>query len=280
VFIDVDEAISTSDASGFYAIQAVNNSSPNVVINARKLGFKNGLLATTTNQSTFIMDINSNIYETGSSIRTSPIGFETGTININGTLNINYNNRQLFYNSGTGTLNIFSDINFTLSNYTNYLFSNIGSGQINFQGNVYGNFQGALGRSRSGKVAVKNSTIYSSLTGGTIFSNDVTNSTGSTVLTNSTVVLNTSSNMFNGQYLNNYIFNSQIKNLGSADVFVNTTSTGSLQVHNTSLVSTSGSTKTISGSAPLTISNSVSNTNISATTTNGTVTVLTQLDLI
>jgi hypothetical protein len=42
----------------------------------------------------------------------------------------------------------------------------------------------------------------------------------------------------------------------------------------------SGSTINITGSAPLTISNTTSNTNITASTINGLVTVLTELDLL
>ena len=61
---------------------------------------------------------------------------------------------------------------------------------------------------------------------------------------------------------------------------MNTTSTGSLQIHNSTLQSVSGSTINITGSAPLTISNTTSNTNITASTINGLVTVLTELDLL
>ncbi len=128
-------------------------------------------------------------------------------------------------------------------------------------------------------IYINNSNIFPSVTGGTFIYND-TSSTGTTVISNSSVFFNTTSNLINGQYLKNYFFNSKIKNLSSGNLFVNTTSTGSLQIHNSTLQSVSGSTINITGSAPLTISNSTSNTNISSPTLNGSVTILTELDLL
>lgn len=281
VFVDIDEVIHNGDPAGFYAIQLLNNSSPNIYLNFKKLSYRGGLWAIENNLSTFNAIINANLFESNTSVRVSPTYVVSlGSLTFNGTSNINFNNRTLFENNGNFTLNLNCDIIPTISNYTNTLIKQLSTGVTNFKGNIGGNFQGQVAVCRNGKLNIKNSSVSSNLTGGVVLSNDTTSSTGTTSISNSTIILSGSSNLINGQYSKNYILNSNIRNSGSGNLFVNTTSTGSLQIHNSTLQSVSGSTINITGSAPLTISNSTSNTNISAATLNGSVTILTELDIL
>ncbi len=57
------------------------------------------------------------------------------------------------------------------------------------------------------------------------------------------------------------------------------TSNGLLQIQNSSLVCVSGTTINIGGTSSVVVSNSSSNTSISATTISGTITELTELDI-
>jgi len=156
----------------------------------------------------------------------------------------------------------------------------INNGDITFDGVIDGNFSGPIARVISGgKLTIKNSEINSSFTGGTLFSN--TNTTNSKVIVkDSKIILNNSvSDLYDGQYLNTYILNSNIKNEGSSSIFTNTTSNGLLQIQNSGLVCSSGTTINISGSAPLTVTNVTTNTPVNATSISGTLTELTELDI-
>jgi len=156
----------------------------------------------------------------------------------------------------------------------------VNGGEVTFNGNINGNFGGPIARVRDGKLIIKDSNINSTITGTTLFNNDVTTSTGTTSLRGSTVLLNNStSDLHNGEYLNTYVLNSNIKNSGSSDIFTNTTSNGLLQIQNSSLVCVSGTTINIGGTSSVVVSNSSSNTSISATTISGTITELTELDI-
>lgn len=263
------------------AIVCEINQCPNIYVNINKCDFIGYPYQSSLNSSTFRFVANANWYEVGDSgvaQKFQSFSNSNGVSIFNGTYNFKFN-RILFENRTLEKMYFSGNVNVETANFTNIIFYNIGSGEINFNGTITGNFQGVVARPRTGKINIKNSTILPSITGGTFISNDTT-TTGTTVISNTSAYFNSSSNLVNGQYVKNYFLNSNIKNLGLGDIFVNTTNTGTLQIHNSALQSVSGSTIDITGSSPLTISSTVSNTDISALIINGTVTVLTELDLI
>ena len=87
------------------------------------------------------------------------------------------------------------------------------------------------------------------------------------------------SNLYDGRYMDTYILNSNIKNVGTSDIFTNTTNIGELQIQNSSLVCVSGNTINISGNVPLTVTNVTTNKPIIATNVSGTITEITELDI-
>ena len=229
----------------------------------------NGNFKTITNTTFPIFNLNAN---------------QPNTLVFNGTIkpdNTSGNGRRIFQtNSGNQKVIANCNILYESDLTTTSRIFEINNGDVTFDGIIDGNFSGPIARVISGgKLTIKNSEINSSFTGGTLFSN--TNTTNSKVIVkDSKIILNNSvSDLYDGQYLNTYILNSNIKNEGSSSVFTNTTSNGLLQIQNSSLVCTSGTTINISGSAPLTVTNVTTNTPINATSISGTLTELTELDI-
>lgn len=163
---------------------------------------------------------------------------------------------------------------------TSNMFNLLSDSELVFDGNVSGTFSGKIGNVRNGKLIIKNSHFESSIDGNILLDNDVTTSTGTTSIRNSTFLLNNSTtDLCDGQYLNTYILNSNIKNYGSSDIFTNNTNTGLLQIQNSSLVCVSGETINISGNAPLILNNTTTNTTFFANNISGTITEITELDI-
>jgi uncharacterized protein with beta-barrel porin domain len=145
---------------------------------------------------------------------------------------------------------------------------------------VLGTFSGKIGNVRNGKLIIKNSHFESNTSGNVLLDNDVTSSTGTTSIRNSTFLLNNSTtDLCDGQYLNTYILNSNIKNNGTSDIFTNSTNTGLLQINNSNLVTNGSNTINISGNSPLVAGNLISNTPVIATNISGIITELTELDI-
>ena len=164
----------------------------------------------------------------------------------------------------------------TTSNMINLLSDS----DLTFEGNIIGTFGGKIGNVRNGNLIVNNTNINSTISGATLFGNDVTTTSGITSLRNSTIILNNStSNLYDGRYMDTYILNSNIKNVGTSDIFTNTTNIGELQIQNSSLVCVSGNTINISGNVPLTVTNVTTNKPIIATNVSGTITEITELDI-
>jgi hypothetical protein len=186
---------------------------------------------------------------------------------INSTTNNNtiiFNGNVFYEGTGSTTENLFD----------------ISEGNLNLECLVDGSFGGKIINNRNANVVVSNSNFNSTVTGATLFGNDVTGSTGTTSIRNSTFILdNSTTDLCDGQYLNTYILNSNIKNRGTSDIFTNSTNTGLLQIHNSSLVSNGVNTINISGNSPLTLSNVNTNTNFNANNVSGTITEITELDI-
>ena len=163
---------------------------------------------------------------------------------------------------------------------TSNMFNLLSDSELVFDGNVSGTFSGKIGNVRNGKLIIKNSHFESNTNGNVLLDNDVTTSIGKTSIRNSTFLLNNSTtDLCDGQYLNTYILNSNIKNYGSSDIFTNNTNTGLLQIQNSSLVCVSGETINISGNAPLILNNTTTNTTFFANNISGTITEITELDI-
>ena len=156
----------------------------------------------------------------------------------------------------------------------------ISEGDLNLECLVDGSFGGKIINNRNANVLVSNSNFNSTVTGSTLLGNDVTISTGTTSIRNSTFILdNSTTDLCDGQHLKTYILNSNIKNRGTSDIFTNSTNTGLLQIHNSSLVSNGGNTVNITGNSPLTASNLISNTKVIAPNISGIITELTELNI-
>lgn len=163
---------------------------------------------------------------------------------------------------------------------TSNMFNLLSDSELVFDGNVSGTFSGKIGNVRNGKLIIKNCHFESSTTNNVLLDNDVTTSTGTTSIRNSTFLLNNSTDeLCDGQYLNTYILNSNIKNNGTSDIFTNSTNTGLLQINNSNLVTNGSNTINISGNSPLVAGNLISNTPVIATNISGIITELTELDI-
>ena len=177
---------------------------------------------------------------------------------------------------------IFFDANVTYvgSASTSQSMFNMREGTLDLECNVIGTFDNQIINNRNANVVLSDCNFTSTVTGSTILGNDLTTSTGTTSIRNSTFILDNSvTDLCDGQYLNTYIFNSNIKNRGTSDIFTNSTNTGLLQIHNSTLVSNGGNTINISGNAPLTVGSVMTNTPINATIVSGTITEITELDI-
>ncbi len=164
----------------------------------------------------------------------------------------------------------------TISN----MFNLLSDSELIFDGNVSGTFSGKIGNVRNGNLIIKNSHFESNTNGNVLLDNDVTTSTGTTSIRNSTILVdNSTTDLCDGQYLNTYILNSNIKNIGTSDIFTNSTNTGLLQVNNSNLVTNGTNTINISGNSPLVAGNLISNTPVIATNISGIITELTELDI-
>ena len=177
---------------------------------------------------------------------------------------------------------IFFDANITYvgSASTSQSMFNMREGTLDLECNVLGTFDNQIINNRNANVVLSDCNFTSTVTGATILGNDVTTSTGTTSIRNSTFILdNSTTDLCDGQHLNTYVLNSNIKNRGTSDIFTNSTNTGLLQIHNSTLVSNGGNTVNISGNSPLTASNLISNTKVIASNISGIITELTELDI-
>ena len=163
---------------------------------------------------------------------------------------------------------------------TSNMFNLLSDSELVFDGNVSGTFSGKIGNVRNGKLIIKNSHFESSIDGNILLDNDVTTSTGTTSIRNSTFLLNNSTtDLCDGQYLSTFISNSNIKNSGSSNIFTNNTNIGLLQIYNSCLVASLGNTISISGNSPLVVNNTTTNTPITVTNISGTITEINELDI-
>jgi hypothetical protein len=156
------------------------------------------------------------------------------------------------------------------------------TGTIIFKGWMYGTFKGSVmyAPTAGGNVRYENALLEFQGTVGSQIIIPTAPCNGNLVISNSTIKVNTSTTPVAGQ-ANLYVTNSQIKNFGTADVFTNAGSVGSLQLLGSTIV-TDGTAKAVNfaGSAPVTIADSNSNSTAVATTLNGSITTVSTINII
>jgi hypothetical protein len=234
-----------------------------------------------------VTKITANIYNDNNSSTLSLFGINSSLDNttiFNGNIFMDKDSggdKQIIYSVNDNST-IFFDANVTYvgSASTSQTMFNMWGGTLNLECNVLGTFDNQIINNRNGNVVLSDCNFTSTVTGATLLGNDVTTSTGTTSIRNSTFILDNSVNdLCNGQYLNTYILNSNIKNRGTSDIFTNSTNTGLLQVNNSNLVTNGGNTINISGNSPLIAANLISNTPVIANNISGIITELTELDI-
>lgn len=230
-----------------------------------------------------LINITGNFYSRSSTV-TNFISIPTGEsiLNFNGTVfleNLSGAGKSLLSTAGTGVYNLNCDIIYSGSNTTTTMITAT-NGTTTFSGNVYGSYAGRMVRNTNGRVNIKNSYISSSVNGMTLFNNTATATQGTISLLNSAIFVSSSTDLINGQYLQTNILNSQIKNAGTANIISNTNANGSVQLHNSLLITSGSSTINITGAAPLVVSNTTSNTAVTASAIYGTITELTEANIL
>lgn len=262
------------------------------------LTFSNGIITEVFdpgNLSNFILNINGDLIDYSDNSYSNQRLFEvTGPniqINYKGdiyTKTIGGNGRSIVYctdypfgngNSSNNNIKIEGDIHFLGSaDTTNVLFQSYRTNSnIEFKGNIYGNYNFLAHPKLGGSVTINNSNISS--TSDDFKMLDHTDTTTSTFKLNNTKVegKNDLGTFSDGQYLNVLISNSSIVNTGSGDTLTNTTNFGRLQVVNSSIYSNSGLSINYPTTSEVITSNLTVNTDYSATTHSGEITKLTDL---
>jgi len=229
-----------------------------------------------------ILNINSNIIDLDYNSQAYSIfnilhdGF---TINLNGdiiTKTTSGIGKNIVKDINGNTININGDIRYIGSGVTtNTIFQTGGSGQINFNGTITGNYGAPLIKCYNGEVNINNSKIISDIdnSSSSLFLNGGV-AEGNVKISNSYIKLNNSSGaLSDGSYVNGIISNSEIINASSGDTLSNTTSFGKLMVNNSTIISNSGTTINYNGGAPVILSNTILNTDFNINNISGEVAV-------
>ena len=262
------------------------------------LSFSNGIITNVFdpgNLSNFTLNINGDLIDYSDNSYSDQRLFEvTGPniqINYKGniyTKTIGGNGRSIVYctdypfgngNSSNNNIKIEGDIYFLGSaDTTNVLFQSYRTNSnIEFKGNIYGNYNFLAHPKLGGTVNINNSHITSTAEDFKML--DHTDTTTSTFRLDNTKIegKNDIGTFADGQYLNVLINNSSIINTGSGDTMSNSTDFGTLQILNSTIYSNSGLSINYPTLSNVISSNTVVNTDYSATTLSGEITKLTNL---
>jgi len=207
------------------------------------------------------------------------INYDGFTVNLNGdiiTKTTSGIGKNIVKDINGNTLNINGNIRYIGSGVTtNTIFQTGGSGQINFDGTITGNYGAPLIKCYDGEVNINNSKIISNIdnSSSSLFLNGGVTE-GNVKISNSYIKLNNSSSaLSDGSYVNGIISNSEIINDSSGDTLSNTTSFGKLMVNNSTIISNSGTTINYSGGSPVILSNTILNTDFNINNISGEVAV-------
>jgi hypothetical protein len=141
---------------------------------------------------------------------------------------------------------------------------------------ITGNMGGAMTATTSGSVTFEACRFASGVTGSCISSSTFT--VGSCTISNSFIIAGNNTAL--GTVGNYTIINSALKNNRPGVGFLNAGATGYLQLLNSTIVTTGGLAVNYTSTAPVTTANSNSNSTITATTLNGTITTLVAINII
>lgn len=227
-----------------------------------------------------LIDVSANSYTTG----VFYLPTAGNTLNFRGNITTNTASgvgRFIVATTTTNTVNIAGDITLAGTGITtNVLFQPNGGGTINYTGKITGNYGGPLVKTYNGTANINNSFIQITTDNASaqIFQNG-SSSSGTCRINSSYVEMrNNTSALANGSYVKALINNSTIINSGTGTTLANTTNFGSLQLINSTIM-TSGNTSVSYASAgtPVVSSNSVANVNYSIASVYGTFNVINEL---
>jgi hypothetical protein len=213
--------------------------------------------------------------------------FELGSIgnvlNYNGNITTNttsgIGNAIAYARNTSNIINIKGDINYIGTGVTtNYIFKTNLGGTVNYNGKITGNFANPIATCLTGIININNSFIQSFISGNT---SSVMLNGGSTLgtvrINNSYIEMNNNVNAIsNGSYVKGLISNSVIVNSGSGNTLENTTAFGSLQLLNSTVIS-SGTSINYTSTSPVTSSASATNTAYNINTLNGIISTITDI---
>ena len=192
--------------------------------------------------------------------------FYNTTINYNGNIytntSANAGNTIATANSANSKINIGGNVNYIGSSVTtNGTFKTSVGGLLKFNGNISGNFAGAIAQCGTGTIEINNSNIKSTVAGaGSYFFLNGGTSLGTVKINNSYIELNNSTNpTANGAYVKALINNSTLISSGASAGIANSTNFGSLQAVNSMIYATS-SPVNYTGTAAVTVASTSTNT--------------------
>lgn len=223
-------------------------------------------------------NINGDLITSSASTNTTTL-FELGSvgnvINYNGNITSNIQsgigNPISYSRNNLSTININGDINYIgTSVTTNFIHQTNSKGIVNYTGKITGNFAGSIANCFTGTININNSFIKSIISGNSSsVMNNGSTTLGTIKINNSYVELKNDINAIsNGSYVKGLINNSVIVNSGSANTLSNTTAFGSLQILNSTIIS-SGTSINYTSTSPVTSSNSTTNTTYNINTLYG-----------
>jgi hypothetical protein len=265
------------------AIKIQGDTCRNKTINVGAMYFKYRVVENL--QGSDILNLNGDLYdidETQNGTLFQYWNSGASTLNYNGNISLYSAGRAVTYTSVVGhKININGNIilsNATTAYTASLLYSD--NGTTEFSGNIYGNNAGNVAMVRNGNVNINNSYIKSTVSGSRLVENTNT-ATSIFRLNNSYVELKSEvTPLINSPYMNQFINNSTLINIGSGDTISNSVSTGKLQILNSNVISSfSGATSINYSGASATVisSNSTVNTNYTITNLNGNITILTDM---
>ena len=206
------------------------------------------------------------------------------TINLKGNITTNTGSvvgRYVVATTQPNTINIDGDIQFLGSaTTTQAIFQTINRATVNYSGKILGTYGGPIAQTYTGTININNSFIQSGVDSSSaqIFQNGGSSS-GTCRINNSYIEMRNNSNpLANGSYVKALLNNSTIINTGTGTTLSNTTNFGSLQLINSTIM-TSGLTSVgySSTGTPVVSSNSVANTNYNIASVYGTFNVINEL---
>jgi hypothetical protein len=205
------------------------------------------------------------------------------TLNFRGNITTNTASgvgRFIVATTTTNTVNIAGDITLIgTATTTNVLFQPNGGATVNYTGKITGNYGGPIVNTYNGTANINNSFIQITTDNASakIFQNGSTSSGTCRINSSYIEMRNNTGSLTNGSYVKALINNSTIINSGTGVTLSNTTNFGSLQLINSTII-TSGATSIYNtGSTFVVSSNSVVNTNYNISDIRGGITVLTDL---